>query len=154
MREKHWLPLIQAQIKDWTHNLGICPDWESNLQHLCMGWCSNQLSLPTKLKHAIFLNHFLLIMLVQLSQFFPLCVIHPATHRPSPHHCSCPWVMHVSSLATPFPIIFFTSKSYSVTTYLYFLIPSPLHPFPDTTSHLANIKTPSIPMILSLFLFA
>ena len=50
----------------------------------------------------------------------------------SPHHCSCPWVIHVSSLATPFPILEFISHGYSVTTYLYFLIPSPLHPFSPT----------------------
>ena len=49
--------------------------------------------------------------------------------RQSPHHCSCPWVMSVSSLAAPFPVLYFTSHGYSVTTYLYFLIPSPLHPF-------------------------
>ena len=37
---------------------------------------------------------------------------------------------HVSSLAFPFPMLYFTSHGYSVTTYLYFLISSPLHPFP------------------------
>ena len=49
--------------------------------------------------------------------------------RPSPHHCSCPWVMHVSSLATSFPILYFISPLL-FSTYLYFLIPSLLHPFP------------------------
>ena len=29
--------------------------------------------------------------------------------RTSPRHCSCPWVMHISSLATPFPILYFIS---------------------------------------------
>ena len=103
-----------------------------------------------------FLNYIYCLCYYSCSKFPPFGPLHPALPIPQaiPHHCPCPWVMHVSSLATPFPIIFFTSKSYSVTTYLYFLIPSPLHPFPDTTSHLANIKTPSIPMILSLFLFA
>ena len=43
--------------------------------------------------------------------FPPLPHLHPNphSHRPSPHHCLCPWVMHVSSLATPFPILYFTS---------------------------------------------
>ena len=53
----------------------------------------------------------------------------PHSFRQSPHHCSCPWVTCTSCLATPFPILYFTSHGYSVTTYLYFLIPSPLHPF-------------------------
>ena len=51
-------------------------------------------------------------MLLQLSQFFPLCLppqnIHPFL-RQSPHHGSCPWVMCISSLATLFPILYFTS---------------------------------------------
>ena len=31
---------------------------------------------------------------------------HPTTLRQSPHHCSCPWVMCISSLAPPFPILY------------------------------------------------
>ena len=59
----------------------------------------------------VFLNYILLIMLLQLSQFFPLCPPPPRTPRSlrqSPHHCSCPWVMCISSLATPFAILYFT----------------------------------------------
>ena len=47
--------------------------------------------------------------------FSPFASPHPAHHTPSgslrqsPHHCSCPWVMHISSLATPFPVLFFFS---------------------------------------------
>ena len=41
---------------------------------------------------------------------------------------------------------------YSVMTYLYFLIPSALHPFsPILLAHLATIKMLSVSMILSLF---
>ena len=46
---------------------------------------------------------------------------------------SCPWVVHISSLATPFPILFLTSPVYFVPTNLYFLIPAPFpqfFPFP------------------------
>ena len=74
-------------------------------------------------------------MLLQLSQF-PLYPPPPSTTyslRQCPHHCSCPWVMCVSSLATPFPILYFTSPWLFVTTNLYFLIPSPLHPLPYNT---------------------
>ena len=33
----------------------------------------------------------------------------PNSLRQSPHHCSCPWVIHISSLATTFPGLYFTS---------------------------------------------
>ena len=33
----------------------------------------------------------------------------PNSLKQSPHHCSCPWVVHISSLATPFPILYFTA---------------------------------------------
>ena len=27
----------------------------------------------------------------------------PHSHRPSPHHCPCPWAIHTCSLTNPFP---------------------------------------------------
>ena len=73
-------------------------------------------------------------------------LLSPSTQPPAPqaipHHSSCPWVICVSSLATPFPILYFTSPGYSVTTYLYFLIPSPPHPFlyiPLPSAHHQNV---------------
>ena len=74
-----------------------------------------------------FLRYILLIILLQLSWFFLLC---PSPHRTPhslrqfPHHCSCPWVMRISSLATPFPILCFTSP-WLFCNYL-FILPSPL----------------------------
>ena len=48
-----------------------------------------------------------LFILLQLSQFFPLChpLSHPKprSHSPSPPCCPCPWVIHTCSLTTPFP---------------------------------------------------
>ena len=42
-----------------------------------------------------------------MSQFFPrgLPLSHPipCSHRPSPPHCPCPWVIQTCSLTTPFP---------------------------------------------------
>ena len=89
----------------------------------------------------------------------PLFPPPPSTHyilRQSPHNCSCPCVMHISSLASSFPMLDFTSRrGYSVTTYLYFLILSPLHHSLLPPSHVATIKIFSVSMILSLFfLFA
>ena len=55
-----------------------------------------------------FFKYILLIMLLQLSQFFlPFNLLCPA----SPHPSSRPWVVHISSLASPFPILFLTSLS-------------------------------------------
>ena len=61
----------------------------------------------------------------------PPCLPLPsASHslRQSPHHCSRPWVVHRSSLASPFPTALYTPTGSSVTAYL-FLISSPLPPF-------------------------
>ena len=60
----------------------------------------------------IYFNYILLIMLLQLSQFFLLCLPLPRTPNSpwhSPHLCLCPLVMHVSSLATSFPTLYLTS---------------------------------------------
>ena len=105
----------------------------------------------------IFLNYILLIMLLQLSQFFllgPSPPSNPHTLRQSPHHCSCPWVMSVSCLATPFPTlyipVYFTSP-WLLCNYLFVLLNSLFTQSPTTSSHLATIKMLSISMILSLF---
>ena len=103
----------------------------------------------------IFLKSILLTMLLQLSQFCPPPSSTYHCLRQSPHHCSCPWVMHISFLATPFPILYCISP-WLFCNYLFVLLnaltfsPTPPHP-----SHLATIKMLSVSMILSLFfLFA
>ena len=43
---------------------------------------------------------------------FPLCPLPPSSPplpQTVPHHCSCRWVMCIGSLATSFPILYFTS---------------------------------------------
>ena len=42
---------------------------------------------------------------------------------------SCPWVIHINSLASPFPILFLTSPCLFCTDHLYFLFPVPFPPF-------------------------
>ena len=44
---------------------------------------------------------FPLLSPLHLVLLFPLAI---------PHHSSCPWVMYISSLASPFPIVFLTSS--------------------------------------------
>ena len=78
------------------------------------------------------LNYVLLIILLQLSWVFPLLApLHqnPPLHQAVPHPCSCPRVMCVRSLATPFPILYFTSP-WLFCNYLFVLLnPLTSHPF-------------------------
>ena len=79
-----------------------------------------------------FFKYILLIVLLPLSHFFlPFVPLHPApTHQhPLPPLSSCPWVMHKSSLASPFPILFLTSPCLFYTYQLCFLFPVPFPPF-------------------------
>ena len=75
---------------------------------------------------------YLLIMLLQLSHFLP--PLFPSTlHTPPPvfpPFSSCPWVTHVSSLASIFPILFLTSPCLFSTYHLCYLfsVPFPLSP--------------------------
>ena len=90
-----------------------------------------------------FFNYILLIMLLQLFHFFPFAPLQlaPPTVSGNPHaivhvHGSCVqvlWLLH-------FLYCILHLHGYSVTTNLYFLIPSPLHPFPPAPSHLATMK--------------
>ena len=68
----------------------------------------------------------LLLMLLQLSQFFPLVPLHPVPILSSnlPRLSSCSWVMHISFLASSFPILFCTSPCLFCTYHLCFLFPA------------------------------
>ena len=49
------LPPVCDPTRDQTHNLVMCPDWESKLQPFwCVGQCSNQLAHPARAEHLIF----------------------------------------------------------------------------------------------------
>ena len=79
---------------------------------------------------------------ITVVMIFPPCPLHPAAPqslRQSPHHCSCPWVMCISSLDTPFPTPYFTFPWLFCN---YFLIPSPLHPFPQNALWTGNHQNP------------
>ena len=93
------------------------------------------LSLGTYPHHHFIFLYILLIMLLQFSWFSPLCpppTSTPHSLRQAPHHCSCPWVMHISSLATPCPILYFTSP-WLFCNYLFVL----LNPLSSSTSFLS-----------------
>ena len=100
-----------------------------------------------------FFRYILLIMLLQLPHFF--LSLHPAPPIPPsfPHLGSCPWVIHISYLASTFPILFLTSSIYFVPTNYasYYLFPHS----PHSSSPLIILHVISISVILFLFwLFA
>ena len=69
--------------------------------------------------------------------FSPVAPLHPAppySLRPCPHHWSCPWVMCINSLATPFPVLYLTSPWLFCNYLLVLLNPftsSPIPPHPS-----------------------
>ena len=84
-KEKHWCErdtsigclLFCSPTRERTHNLGTCPDWESNLQSFwCTGRCSNQLS---HLARAIFALNYQTLLCGSLT------LTHWWVMLPSPH---------------------------------------------------------------------
>ena len=63
---------------------------------------------------------------------FSLSTQHPHSLRQSSNCCPCPWVMHVCSLVLYSLCCTLHPHDYSLTTNLYFLIPSPFSPILPT----------------------
>ena len=96
---------------------------------------------------------YLLIMLLQLSHFRPFTQLHPAHTLPptfSPYS-SCPWVIHISSLASTFPTLFLPSPCLFSTYHLCYLfsVSSPISPPPNPL--LITLHVISISVVLFLF---
>ena len=109
----------------------------------------------------LFFKFILLIMLLQLSQFcyalYPPspCTLPPYSIPPRPPLSSCPWVIHISSLVSPFPILFLTSPCLFCTYHLCYLFSVPFPPSTPLTPPLITLHVIFIPVILFLFwLFA
>ena len=97
-------------------------------------------------------------MLLLLSLFFlpfiPLC---PETPLPPafPYLSSCPWVIHISSLASPLPILFLTYPCLFYAYHLCFLFPvpfSPISPLPLPTDNSPYVLhfCDSVPVLVCL----
>ena len=87
-------------------------------------------------------------MLIFLPLFAP-STQQPHSLRQSPNDCSCPWVIHISSLATLFPILQFISP-WLFCNYLFLLL-KPLTSSPNVPNpppiYISTIKLPSVSMI-------
>ena len=106
----------------------------------------------------LFKKYILLIMLLQLSQFFlpfiSLVPVLPTFQHSTPPLSSCPWVAQTSSLTSPFPVLFLTYPCPLFCAYLLcFLFPVP---FPLSSPFLFPAENPpndlhiydSIPVLL------
>ena len=92
---------------------------------------------PSKLEHTFlcfpvffFKKYILSIMLLQFSHFPPFTPLHPAHAFPltfSPFS-SCPWVIHISSLASTLSILFLPSPCLFSTYHLCYLFSVPFLP--------------------------
>ena len=89
--------------------------------------------------HHFFINICYCLLLLHLSPFHPFILFCPAHPLPPafPHLCSCPWVVHISSLASPLSILFLTSpclfSPYHLAFYSLYLFPH--SPFPFTADN-------------------
>ena len=101
-----------------------------------------------------FFNYILLIVLLQLSHFFSVYPLLPYTPLPSwIPLSSCPWFIHVSSLASTFPIVFLISPCLFCTYQLCFLFPVPFppsypHPFPANNPPCDLCFCESVPILV------
>ena len=103
---------------------------------------------------------YLLIMLLQLSHFCPFTQLHPA-HPPPSHispYSSCPWVILISSLASPFPILFLPSPCLFTTYHLCCLFFVPFPPLSPSQSPIDNLPCElhfcgSVPVLVVCLVF-
>ena len=113
------------------------PFWTPSLSFPSQYWLPT-ISLGCKLLFFYYYYYFKYILLgtlLQLSHFPPFIPLHPVHPLPPtfPAFSSCPWIIYISSLASPFPILFLTSPIDFVPTnyaaYSMYLFPhSPLPP--------------------------
>ena len=94
----------------------------------------------------IFKVYFIDYAITVVPFFLPFIPFHPIPpySSASPPLSSCPWVVHVSSLASPFPLLFLTSPCLSCTYHLCFLFPLPFTPSSPSTLHPPPFSVPPL----------
>ena len=94
------------------------------------------------------------ITVVPSSPFIPFCPTHPLPPT-FPPFSSCPWVIHISSSASTFLILFLTSLCLFSTYHLCYFFSVSFPPLSPPTPPLITLHVISISVVLSLFyLFA
>ena len=134
----YWGPGLQPRHVPW---LGIEP------ATLWFAACTQSIELHQlgifsfKIFVLLFKKIYLLIMLLQLSISPLFTPLHPTHILPPtfPPYSSCPWVMHISSLAATFPILFLPSPCLFSTYHLCYLFSAP---FP--------LSSPPTPLLICL----
>ncbi|KAF6104303.1 hypothetical protein HJG60_011281 [Phyllostomus discolor] len=135
--------------------VNLIPSWASYARSILKIYSSSQDENlhETQFRKKIF-KCILLIMLLYLSHFLLPCIsFSPVPHLPiciPPTLSSCLWVIHIRSLASPFPILFLTSPLFILYVPIMLLIPcifSPILPLP------LLITLPVIYISVILFLF-
>ena len=112
------------------------------------------ISTSIKLHNYLFiLFYFLNIFIDYAITVVPFILLHPAHSLPPafPPFSSCPWVIHINSLASTFPVLFLTSPCLFSTYHLCYLFSVPFPPlFP---SHSPTDNLPCDLHFCDLFLF-
>ena len=72
------------------------------------------------------LKIYLIDYAITVVPIFPLCTPLPSTPIPSSNPRLCPWGMHISPLASSFPILFLMSLCLFCTDHLCVLMPAPV----------------------------
>ena len=105
------------------------------------------------LHFSLFWVYFIEYAITVVPFFLPFISLHPAPPLLPAFSplSSCPWVIHIRSLAYPFPILFLTSPCPFCTYHLCFLFPVPFPHSPFSSSPLIPLHVISISVILFLF---
>ena len=88
----------------------------------------------------LFKKIYFIVYAITVVPFPPFTPLHPAHPLPPtfPRCSSCPWVIHISSLASTFPILFLPSPSLFSTYHLCYLFSVPFPPFSPSHSPIDN----------------
>ena len=127
----------------------------SSLQRKINSW--QALSTCTKIQIWLFAPYsFFNIFIDYAITVVPFPPLHSTpSYPPPPSHIppysSCPWVLHMSSLASTFPILFLPSPCLFSTYHLCYLFSVPFPPSPPPTPLMITLHVISISVVLFLF---
>ena len=135
------------------HSTPTCPHLPSHIppHHSSCPWAVHISSLASTFP-ILFLPSPCLFFTYHLCYLFsvPFPPLSPS-HKHPPPLSSCPWVRHISSVASPFPILFLPSPCLFSTYHLCLLFPVPFPPFFLLPLPLITLHVISISVILCLF---